>query len=73
MSQNMDLANRIELLESKLAFQDDTIEQLNETIVVLNKEIHTLRGELITLAEKLLDQGDSSAADPNSVEVPPHY
>jgi SlyX protein len=63
---------RIELLETKLAFQDDTIEQLNQSIVDLNAEIMSLKGELFTLAEKLLNQSDNTT-DLNTVEIPPHY
>ena len=66
------LAQQIELLETKLAFQDDTIEQLNQSIVDLNAELNAVRNDLILLAQKITDS-QQNTTDPSQVEIPPHY
>jgi len=72
MSNEAELIERIEFLESKLAFQDDTIEQLNQSIIDLNKELSAVRNDLILLAEKI-NNANEATTDPTQVEVPPHY
>ena len=67
-----ELAERIEALESRLVFQDDTIESLNKTVADLNEEVQILKAQLRLMAEKAQSEG-SQLADPNQVEIPPHY
>ena len=72
MASENELLARIELLESKMAFQDDTIEQLNQSLIELNNTMLAIRGDLVLLAEKL-NNANESTTDPTQVEIPPHY
>ena len=72
MASENELLARIELLESKVAFQDDTIEQLNQSLIVLNNTMLAIRGDLLLLAEKL-NNANESTTDSTQVEIPPHY
>ena len=71
-SENGQLRQRIEELESKVAFQDDTIEQLNQSIIDLSTELQAVKNDLLILADKLADSNQNSN-DPSEVEIPPHY
>ena len=71
MKQN-DLSERIEALETRLAFQDDTIDSLNQTVTQLNDDVQILKAQLQFLAEKNRSDGAPSS-NPNEVEIPPHY
>lgn len=76
MSQpRQDIDARLDELESRLAFQDDLIESLNETVARQDRDIARLQLKLKTLGEKLDDLGEAAAipgAAPGH-EVPPHY
>ncbi len=71
-SDNQNLVEQLEHLESKVAFQDDTIEQLNQSIIELNKELNAVRNDLVILAQKLSDS-QQATNDSTQVEIPPHY
>ena len=66
---------RMDELESRLAFQDDTIEVLNQTVARQDRELVRMELRLKALAGKLSDLAESSAipADAPGHEVPPHY
>jgi SlyX protein len=66
-----ELSERIDALESRLAYQDRTIEQLNETITAQWKQIDALTRQLSALTERLQEAEASSPAPAN--ERPPHY
>jgi len=62
---------RIEALESKLAFQEDLIAQLNDALVGQQNRIDQLEVWLKVLAQQIrigLDPGQPSDESP-----PPHY
>ena len=65
------LAERIDALEMRIAYQDDTIETLNETITAQWKQIDALTRQVEELRERLQD-AESNAAAPID-ERPPHY
>ncbi len=67
------LAERIEALESQLAFQEDTIEQLNSEITTLNLEQATMRRQIELLAQKISQQKGSLVASEKDETPPPHY
>ena len=65
------LAERIDALETRLAYQDDTIERLNQTITAQWKQIDTLTRQLAQLSERL-QEAEANAPGPVN-ERPPHY
>jgi SlyX protein len=71
MSDARTLAERIDALETRIAYQDDTIETLNETITAQWKQIDALTRQMEELRERLQDAESNTAAPIN--ERPPHY
>ena len=66
------LSERIDALESRLAYQDQAIEQLNETITAQWKQIDALTRQLSALTERLQEAEANAPAAPAN-ERPPHY
>ena len=66
-----ELSERVDALESRLAYQDQTIEQLNETITAQWKQIDALTRQLAALTERLQEAEADRPAPGN--ERPPHY
>jgi SlyX protein len=71
MSELQTLTDRIDLLETRLAFQDATIETLNETIAEQWLKIDALTRQLASLNERL--QEAEARAPGAANEPPPHY
>jgi SlyX protein len=65
------LGDRIDRLEVRLTFQDDTIETLNQTITAQWREIEALTRQVAALSERL-KQAEANAPAPAN-EPPPHY
>lgn len=65
------LAERIDSLEMRLAYQDDTIETLNQTITAQWKQIDVLTRRIAELGDRL--QEAETNAPSLSNERPPHY
>ncbi len=66
-----ELSERIDALESRLAYQDQTIEQLNETITAQWKQLDALTRQLAGLSDRL-QEAETNAPSPAN-ERPPHY
>ena len=64
---------RIEALETAVAFQDQTIEDLNQAIAAQFKEIETLKRKLHNLGVQLRDVESHPALAPVPEPPPPHY
>ncbi len=64
--------SRLMELESRLAFQDDVIEKLNEAVIRQQQQIERLQAVSKGLSERLTDLADS-ASDAAGHEIPPHY
>ena len=71
MSDEKTLGDRIDALEAKLMFQDETIETLNKTITAQWLKIDALTRQLAELSERL--QEAETAAPGSREEPPPHY
>jgi SlyX protein len=65
------LTDRIDRLEERLAFQDDTIETLNGTITEQWAKIDALARQLDALNERLREAESQMPGPVN--EPPPHY
>ena len=65
------LSDRIDALEARIAYQDDTIETLNQTITAQWKQIDALTRQVAALNDRLQD-ADARPPDPGN-ERPPHY
>jgi SlyX protein len=70
MSDINELGERIDLLETRVAFQDETIETLNKTITEQWLKIDTLTRQLANLNERLQE---AETRAPAANEPPPHY
>jgi SlyX protein len=64
---------RIIELESKVAFQDDTIGKLNDIITEHQREIYRLTRELEAIRTKLIALAPSLLANLDEEAPPPHY
>jgi len=65
------LSGRIDALEAKLMFQEDTIEVLNQTITLQWHQIDALKRQLTDLSERLREAEARTSRPAN--ERPPHY
>ena len=65
------LSQRIDALEMRIAYQDETIETLNQTITAQWAEIDRLTRQLAELKERVRD-AESNVPGPAN-ERPPHY
>lgn len=71
MSDAERLGERIDALEMRLTFQDETIETLNQTITAQWRQIDALTRQVEALKERL-QEAESHATGPVN-EPPPHY
>ncbi|MGH8436662.1 MAG: SlyX family protein [Pseudomonas sp.] len=68
----MSLEMRINDLESRLAFQDDTIQALNDVLVGQQRVLERLQLQLAVLAKRQEDmQGQFGVSEEDA--PPPHY
>ena len=70
-----DMKDRLEGIETQLAFQEDALEQFNAVVVSQQGQIDELRAQLRIFQEQLKALPDGSlesAVDP-ALEKPPHY
>ena len=65
------LSERIDALETRLTYQDDTIETLNQTITAQWKQIDVLTRQIAQLNERLQEAEANAPGSAN--ERPPHY
>ena len=66
-----ELSERIDVLEARSMYQEETIEQLNATITAQWKQIDVLTRQLAALTGRLQEAEANAPAPAN--ERPPHY
>jgi SlyX protein len=71
MGETKTLSERIDDLETRLTFQDETIETLNKTITAQWQQIDALTRQVATLQQRL--QEAEARAPGAADEPPPHY
>jgi SlyX protein len=72
MTDDQQQASRLEALEIRVAYQDQTIEDLNEVVASQWKEIERLSREFERLAERL-QRAEETAGSEEPEPPPPHY
>jgi len=60
-------------LQTRLAFQEDSIDALNQIVVKQQSDIDLLKREVIQLKGLVDDFRDSQGESANVAELPPHY
>ena len=71
MSETKVLSDRIDALEIRLSFQDETIETLNKTITAQWQQIDALTRQIAALNERLQEAENNAPGATD--EPPPHY
>lgn len=71
MNDGRNLAERIDALEARVMYQDDTIETLNQTITAQWGEIDALKRQIARLNERIA-LAETNPGSPSN-ERPPHY
>jgi SlyX protein len=68
------LAQRIEDLEVKLAYTEDTLDQLNTVVTRQQTQIDALVAQVLTLKKRVPESGDASGEFRSlRDDLPPHY
>ena len=67
------MEDRIVELETKLVFQDETINELNEVITDQQKQLDELREEVRLLNLRIVSLAESSTDSNEKEPPPPHY
>lgn len=67
------LHEKIEALESRNAFQDDVIEQLNSALAVYQHELSEMKFQVTLLASRVKDAANGSGISEEAEAPPPHY
>ena len=67
------MENKIIELQSKLAFQDETINELNTVITDQQQQLDQLREEIRLLGLRITSAAESSSVSDEKEPPPPHY
>ncbi|MFT5283066.1 MAG: SlyX protein [Yoonia sp.] len=70
---NESIEQALESLEVKLAYQEDTIEMLNQTVIQQQDKINSVVQLLGKLDEKIKSMPASDSPINDQEELPPHY
>ncbi|MCJ2378164.1 SlyX family protein [Vibrio sp. ZSDZ34] len=67
------LEERINDMECKLAFQDQTIDELNDALSKQQMLITVMQDQMKFVVGKVKNMDSSNMADPSEETPPPHY
>lgn len=73
MSTIEELQEQIVQLQSRLAFQDDTIEHLNQAITQQQQDMDKLKMQMSFVAKRMKEISTSQVASLSEETPPPHY
>ena len=73
MNETETLNARMDTLETRVAHQDRTLDDLNATITAQWKEIENLTRQIARLGDQLQEVRDSAAQAEGPEPPPPHY
>ena len=65
--------SRLTELETKVAYQEDSVQQLNEVVISMQKQIDSLELTCQALKERLRDMSGMLSNISDAEEKPPHY
>ena len=60
-------------LQTKYAYQEDLLQNLNEVVIGQQEELRTLKAELQRMREALQQMAGGQLARPDEEVPPPHY
>ncbi len=69
----MDSEQRLSELETRLAFQENTLQELNDVLASQQQQIELLQGMLQEIHRRVEDLAQSRPAEPAREPPPPHY
>ncbi len=73
MENTQEYVMRIEELETKIMFQDDLIDKLNQSLVEQHQDIKRLTRIVERMANQLDDAREPDVIDQSMETPPPHY
>jgi SlyX protein len=73
MTDQNSLGERIDTLEMRVAYQDETIETLNQALTAQWEQIDALKREIARLNDRLAAAESNITAPPGVEPPPPHY
>lgn len=68
-----DFEYQIEMLQSQVAFQDETIDALNQAVTDQQQQLIVLQRQVKLLAEKVKSSKPDSVRPASEEPPPPHY
>ncbi len=68
-----ELMNKLELVETRQVFQEDTIESLNKEIIQQQQDIQNLEIKINILEERIKEAATASPETQQEEPPPPHY
>jgi len=69
----MDLEQRINEVETRLAFQETTLQELNEALTNQQLQLSQLQSVLEKLRERIIELASNMQPDATVEPPPPHY
>lgn len=69
----MNVEDRVTELETRLAFQDDTIHELNEVLVEQQRQLTLMAAQLGQLIERYREIAGGQYGEGSDEAPPPHY
>jgi SlyX protein len=67
------MEERLIKLETKLAFQETTLHELNEIVTAQQQKIDILQAAIQELHERMKSMGEETVRDLSEETPPPHY